>query len=907
MHPLRRGLVAALTLLNLPSGAPAASPPSPCPTAVYRLEDAPLLPHQRADDATLVLANGRLSVGGCDPARARIRRGRGGVRLTARLDECGGSDRRIALQATVTADCTTMSGTVRGGGWRRRFTAHAVATVPLPSVTIDPGVATRERAVPSWDDGVPRLVAELVEPDGVHTAFVSRELLVFTDDPTVLEGIVARWNGTVVATVSPAAYGLPGVVSRHVVRIETRGVDTARLDADLARLHPDATIAWRVSSADALATLTASIAERAAGRPVSLNVVAESATLETRTTNDGAGFGDAFQLGHLRGRCTAGVDGSCTDAGLGGLDLGVTEAWRALAKAGRLGNRVAIGVVDGGFFATGTNLPGTWQHLTPATLNMQNPTTCGGAVCPWHGTNVAQVAAAVVDDGIGIAGTGGPVATLVTDTMTGDMAGTMRAVLRVFGAGARIINMSFRFRIPSALVGNDDLSRFEDATRAMRDAGALLIAAAGNDGEDVDHEICVLTGCWEERVWAPCENEGVLCVGGLDPNGFRHASSNYGSQVELYAPYTVVAGPDPAAGIAPINGTSFSAPYVAGIAALMWAANPAHSALYIEGVLRATARPTGDPVVGRKMVDAHAAVVTALGGTPPEIRIAAREEAVLGACRPETRLDATITDPDGGPYVVTWLSDVDGVLGTGTFLATTLSPGVHTLSARVTDPAGFAGSAPPIVHTASEGGTPAPSTITITAPTNSQQFAANQYVTFQATGHDPHGAGGLVAQNLRWVSSLDGELGTGTSLHRQLRPGFHIVHAIYGGACGGEVVDFRTITVRPPVVDAPPTMVVNQPRPGAIATATTAGTGCFAVQGYGYDEEDHDFVANGWWEVTGPSHGWAFYLSGFNGQLCLPFLGGTSTSYQLRLVGFDRAGNFGYAPAVPVAVVRGVR
>ncbi|SMF13840.1 hypothetical protein SAMN02745866_00875 [Alteromonadaceae bacterium Bs31] len=75
----------------------------------------------------------------------------------------------------------------------------------------------------------------------------------------------------------------------------------------------------------------------------------------------------------------------------------------------------------------------------------------------------------------------------------------------------------------------------------------LLFAAAGNDGKNVDGEACFLGFCVESYWHTPCENNGVICLGGLNEGTrTRHPSSNFGSEhVDSYAPFVHFLGPDP--------------------------------------------------------------------------------------------------------------------------------------------------------------------------------------------------------------------------------------------------------------------------------------------------------------------------------------------------------------------------
>ena len=140
---------------------------------------------------------------------------------------------------------------------------------------------------------------------------------------------------------------------------------------------------------------------------------------------------------------------------------------------------------------------------------------------------------------------------------------------------------------------------FEIATIALRASGMLLFAAAGNDDKNVDAEAkdpVFGFGLGFESTWhTPCENAGVICVGGVAPNSLsRDGDSNFGAeQVDLFAPYTLWLGPDPDA---PANvvrrksGTSFSSPFAAGVAALVWAADLDQSASDVEDALLSTTR-----------------------------------------------------------------------------------------------------------------------------------------------------------------------------------------------------------------------------------------------------------------------------------------------------------------------------
>jgi hypothetical protein len=179
--------------------------------------------------------------------------------------------------------------------------------------------------------------------------------------------------------------------------------------------------------------------------------------------------------------------------------------------------------------------------------------------------------------------------------------------------------MSFAHRTLTSLSLKQE---YVDVFTKVRSKGVLLFGAAGNQGENVNAEICLLGTCVETHFFSPCQIDAVICVGGLQRNSkLRYTDekggSNYGRKdVNLYAPYLVLVGPDPSdngvnkAKLA--GGTSVASPYAAGVAALIWAANPHLSADQVEGILSSTAHLSPDPLVGR-YVNAFAAAMKALG------------------------------------------------------------------------------------------------------------------------------------------------------------------------------------------------------------------------------------------------------------------------------------------------------
>jgi subtilisin family serine protease len=239
-----------------------------------------------------------------------------------------------------------------------------------------------------------------------------------------------------------------------------------------------------------------------------------------------------------------------------------------------------------------------------------------------HGTFVSSLAAGSVANGVGISGFGGDAKLLVVQALDDDGYITdveeAAAIVYAVKHGARIVNLS---------IGGSETSAIEQ--RAIRWAsrhGALIVAAAGNEhdeGNPVEYPAALL-----QPVGSRGRGGIGLAIGATTMDGTRAYFSNTGSYLSLAAPgYNVFAAESrdsdwPRADLpwqSPgyygwASGTSFAAPQVAGVAALVWAANPRLTARQVAVILKQSA--TGavwNRELGWGRLDAAAAVELALG------------------------------------------------------------------------------------------------------------------------------------------------------------------------------------------------------------------------------------------------------------------------------------------------------
>jgi len=156
--------------------------------------------------------------------------------------------------------------------------------------------------------------------------------------------------------------------------------------------------------------------------------------------------------------------------------------------------------------------------------------------------------------------------------------------------GAQIVNMSF--------AGPKD-ALIERSIAAVAAKDIVMVAASGNAGP-------------KSPPLYPAANAGVIAVSATDAQDKLFAASNRGSYIAVAAPGVDIFLPAPDGKYQITSGTSFSAAYISGIAALMLERNPALKAGELRAILTQTARDLGAPgrddLFGAGEADAFAAV-----------------------------------------------------------------------------------------------------------------------------------------------------------------------------------------------------------------------------------------------------------------------------------------------------------
>jgi membrane-anchored mycosin MYCP len=335
-------------------------------------------------------------------------------------------------------------------------------------------------------------------------------------------------------------------------------------------------------------------------------------------------------------RCVAAPPTSPGTADAGQLSgLGLQQAWKFTRGAGQ-----TVAVID-----TGVARHRLLPHLIPGGDYVS--TGDGTDDCDGHGTVVAGIVGAE-SDSQGSTFTGiAPDATILsirqssnkfrakddtTGSGFGDVDTLAGAVRTAADLGATVINVSSVACLPIDS-GMDDRPLGAALAYAVEVKNVVVVAAAGNVGgsgqcpeqnpdadparrgqPNWDHVSVVASPAWYD--------DYVLTVGSVDEHGAPSKFSLAGPWVDVAAPGEGIVSLDPdGEGLVsslptpgdptPIAGTSYSAPVVSGIVALVRSRSPELTARQVMQRIEETAhRPAAgwDPVVGHGVVDAVAAL-----------------------------------------------------------------------------------------------------------------------------------------------------------------------------------------------------------------------------------------------------------------------------------------------------------
>lgn len=369
-------------------------------------------------------------------------------------------------------------------------------------------------------------------------------------------------------------------------------------------------------------------------------------------------------------------------------------------------NNVIVAVIDTGTVPApdlvprviaGFDMIGDAQNAGDGDGYDGDPTDVGDSNGPqnssFHGAHVMGTVGASTDDGLGVAGTTWATR-LMPIRVLGFQGGSDFDIASAIRYAARLQNASGQLPAQAADVMNLSLGRpgtsqtLQAAVSAARNAGTLVVAAAGNDNSNA--------------IFVPASLNGVISVSAVDAVANKAPYSNFHPTIDIAAPggdisvdRTGDGNPDGVLSVRPndtvsptdlgtyafYNGTSMAAPHVAGVAALVLAVDPTLSVAQLENILLQSTTDLGAPgrddVYGEGLLNAFAAVQMALGG-PPQAPSLSLSTTSLQLTQAASSKSILVSNGGGGQLQVT------GVGATtqtgGAWLSATAVPSGNTTS-----------------------------------------------------------------------------------------------------------------------------------------------------------------------------------------------------------------------------------
>jgi hypothetical protein len=496
-------------------------------------------------------------------------------------------------------------------------------------------------------------VAASLDEQGVQSDFVEGVVLLRPDTEADLQAFLERYDGVIIDDNAipepPAELGITLTddqrqPTEYLVRVSLASADASDLPANAARAGLEGVIEF--SSQAGAQTFSTILDAKAAGFDASGNWIEQPLQIPSAPGS----FGALFNTRERSNAPAAGFKDGFAEPryGAAGSQSNVALAWQYVAAHG-FQRRVWVAILDSGFYLDNNGVPiGADSDFLPVVVTGRpvqydftdddafaggpGPMNCSSAnPCWWHGTGAIGVAAGVLDNARGEAGTGGLVANQMLFRFSGARDQRNQAVRTAVAWGADVVSMSFSGDCNrSCRIDDRDDNPFDDAVNSGSRVVFLAAAGNGRGAPAVGYPV------GDPNFVHPCIEDRTICVGALNDNALTKIGySNFGDQVGIFAPtnlpvmsYPPSTGVDGAGNSFPLpasqafgaaapqnfGGTSAATPFVAGVAAMMKAINPNLNHDDISRLLIESARPGSAPVT--RTLDALAAVRRAAQGIP---------------------------------------------------------------------------------------------------------------------------------------------------------------------------------------------------------------------------------------------------------------------------------------------------
>jgi serine protease len=270
-----------------------------------------------------------------------------------------------------------------------------------------------------------------------------------------------------------------------------------------------------------------------------------------------------------------------------------------------------------------------------------------------HGTWVAGIIGSEQNNNYQISGVA-PKSKLISVSMSG-LSSPQGVLNRINGMnwamtnGADVMNCSWRASYSLDLL-NDAIRNI--SINGRNGLGTVIVYCAGNYDGIPQHS----------TMWYPAKSDlNLISVGSTTINGNRYIGSCFGTNLDVVAPGHNIITTASSNGLNYVTGTSFAAPHVSGIAALILSVNPCLSANQVRDIIEKTCQKVGSYAyattadrpngtwnieMGYGLVDAHAAVLLAQAMNSSTLDLMVKDTPTDFGIQPNTTSPILWNSPD---------------------------------------------------------------------------------------------------------------------------------------------------------------------------------------------------------------------------------------------------------------------
>lgn len=254
-------------------------------------------------------------------------------------------------------------------------------------------------------------------------------------------------------------------------------------------------------------------------------------------------------------------------------------------------NNIKVAVVDTGINLSHTDLKNNIKGGVNTINSKKNSNDDNG-----HGSHVAGIIAAV-NNSVGVVGVGHEIDLYSVKVLGANGSGYVSDIIEgiqwSMNNGMNVVNMS--------LGTTSDVVAFHDAVIAAKNAGIVVVSAAGNSGPG------------DNTVIYPAKYEESIAVAATNSSDGQPSWSSRGTEVDIAAPGNYIYSTYKNGTYATLSGTSMSTPHVAGAAAMVLATHPGFTPSQVQAHLQNNAEfipGLSSNQQGSGLVDVEKAVLT---------------------------------------------------------------------------------------------------------------------------------------------------------------------------------------------------------------------------------------------------------------------------------------------------------